>query len=223
MRIGGLVVGMIIAVGACVQPITRPMRTEPGGRATLALGAAVGGEDEVFCHDDCDQRDVWTPAMTADVGYGWMIDRGVGASAGLRLGAPKTSGKAALSVAWAQVTAQTNHLAVAASAEAGPNMIGGLVGAEVRPFEADGLTLTGYVRYAHALHGPADPSEASSLERSSWDTGVNLRIAGWVFQYAYDRRIEGRFAVPVFIEGSAEANSWHVLLIGRDLTFTIGG
>jgi hypothetical protein len=83
--------------------------------------------------------------------------------------------------------------------------------------------VTGYVRYAHALHGPIDASDVRALERSSWDTGVSLRIDGWVFQYAYDRRLQGRFAVPDFIEGSSEAKSWHVLVIGRDLTFTIGG
>jgi hypothetical protein len=93
----------------------------------------------------------------------------------------------------------------------------------VRPFGAGAgeLALTGYIHYAHALHGPADPDAEDVRERSSWDTGVSLRVKGWFAQYAYDRRLEGRFAVPS-LEGAGEARTWHVLIIGRDFTFTIG-
>ncbi|MEZ4404221.1 MAG: hypothetical protein R3B06_29635 [Kofleriaceae bacterium] len=203
---------------ACVQPIVRPMRTIAGPRITLAGGAAIGAADEVSCYEGCTPDQVEGVVVAADGGYGWMLAPWLGASAGARIGAGKVKAVRGLGVAWGQLTFQNPTVALAVGTEVGANVIGPVVGVDLRPWPAAGerLTVSAYVHYAQPFTELADPGDDAALERASFDGGVTVRADRWLVQYSYYAQRDGRFEVK-HLEGASRASAWHALVIGRDL------
>ena len=217
------VVTAALVGAACVQPIVRPMRIAPGPRVTAAVGGAVGGRDEVFCYEGCKPQDVSGVVMAIDGGYGWLLRPWAGVSVGARVGGGKRKSAGGANVAWAMASAQHRVVAGAAGFEVGSNSVAGLIGVELRPL-GDRPSSPRFTAYAHAaapLVPAAAGAEPHDLARASWDVGASLRLDGWLVQYAYDRRVTGRFEVPG-LEGAGEAASWHAVVVGRDLTFSLG-
>src|SRR5262245_22481483 len=120
-----LFVGLFAA--GCVPPIVRPMRTEAGAHLTVGGYAAQGMADEQFCYEDCEREDVVSfPMPHLEGRYGHLFSPHLGLTGGAYLAGPaaaKTTGYAAVAMAYGQMTAQLPTAAVAAGADLGANVI----------------------------------------------------------------------------------------------------
>lgn len=115
-------------------------------------------------------------------------------------------------------------MSLAAGSELGVNVISPFVGGDVQPFGPGGWlpNLSVYGRYSHPFTGPDSYKNGSGVgvfatdAGASRDGGVTLRSGPLFVQYAYFTLASGRIGFGV-IEGSNEAASWHVLLLGVQL------
>jgi hypothetical protein len=212
-----------VALGGCLPPVARPMRTEPGPHGLFGASMALGGEDERSCYEGCERRDVVTvPVPFLEARYGHLFAEDLGVTAGVTTAgraAAKTDGYGAWALGFVQGAAQTPWAAFALGADVGVNVLAPIVGVDLSPWGPTGRApaVSIYARYALPLHGPADPDDEIADEIASWSGGATVRYAWLRAGAMYWKNQRGRVAVPASIEGAYQARSWFVLYLAAGL------
>lgn len=219
---------LVVLLSGCLSVVSRPMRTIEGPAATVAGGVQLSGARSQFCYESCTPQPITWPAIgNNDARYGAMLTDHIGVSGGgtVSLLGGRAGSLLGLLVGYGQVTLQNDHASLAAGSELGINVISPFVGGDVQPFGPGGWlpNLSIYGRYSRPFTGPDSYKGGISVvgvfatdAGSSRDGGVTLRSGPLFAQYAYFTLATGRIGFGV-IEGSYEAASWHVLLVGVQL------
>lgn len=209
-----------LLLAACVHPAMRPARTTPGSSITAGAAYLAGAEDEVFCYETCEERQVANVSpLSAETDYGVMLSEHLGVTGGVALAGPATTkhpGALGLFALFSQLSLQNDRGAIAVGLDVGANMIGpGLVADLI---VGHGLTLSVGARHHDAIREPDGPIDRYEVDSSEVSGALRWRM--FLVQHTYYTRESGRLELPMIVEGATQAKGWHVVLVGLHVDST---